>query len=264
MPGFLTRKGRVRNDIIGKATGQFISGLMAASLAVAASGCGTEFIGDMKSFEHNESPVITSFTSSVDPLVTEIYPGMDMLLTVEAHDIEGDPITYSFESDQGTMRDLKYTADGCTIEYFIKSTCTSSESIPVTVIAEDDKGASSSQTINLGDRKTGPTITLESWSFDTDPLTPTQAQAATVSFHANATGYFQVRIQTPPADLIEFNNKKFFNIRANATETKIIYVAADSEEAPSLTEVGSHKIYVLVIDEFGRQSTISQTMTVAE
>lgn len=236
-----------------------IAGLCAAWLAAVSAGCGEEFLTEMKNFEANASPVITLFTTDIVP-GTELYPGMQAVLTVEAHDIEGDAISYGFSSPYGTMRDLLYTAGGCTIEYFIKSTCPTSASIPITVTAIDAKGATSSLTIDIGDGRTGPAVT-GTWSGGPVLMS---GQTVTVNFSADCTGYYQARVQSPPAGNAAFDLelKTFFYNTIGETKTVVFTAISGTDETTNLPAVGTYRIYILVRDKFGRQGHISTDVTV--
>ncbi|TAL31035.1 MAG: hypothetical protein EPN93_18605 [Spirochaetes bacterium] len=240
----------------------FLAGIFAASAALGGAGCGESYIADMKSFEKNESPVIDTFTSNIDPLAVEIYPGMEMLLTVKAHDIEGDPITYAFKSAQGTMRNLVHTADGCTVDYFIKSTCGSSDSIPITVIATDDKGASSSRTIDMGDGTTGPVFSSSTWTGST---TLASGGTMSVDFSVDRSGFYQVRFQNSLVSTIDFDmSHASFFYTAGDPKTVIFHALTGTDENTNLPAAGTYNVYVLLLDKFNRLSCVSNTVTVID
>ncbi len=123
--------------------------IVSSIVIIGFTGCGDDLISGVKDFVPTIAPEITSFTTDI--AAKERLPNMQVNLTVEAHDDDNDEIQYGFSSAYGTFRKLESTATGCTIQFFISSTCPSSQSIPITVTASDARNGSASMTIDIGD-----------------------------------------------------------------------------------------------------------------
>jgi hypothetical protein len=234
------------------------------------AGCGDDLISDVKDFVPNKPPEITSFTTDI-VAGTEVLPNMPVNLTVEANDRDNDEIEYGFSSAYGTFRKLVSTATGCTIQFFISSTCSSSQSIPITVTASDARNGSASMTIDIGDSRVEPVITA-SW-----PASVTLSSSGTYSltFSVDCSGYYQFRtassdtvtlafdkslacyqyMHTDPLDLLSPFPVLSLNIHADAGTN-------DSENYYLTTAIGEKKVFILFYDNFQRQAEASAVFTI--
>jgi hypothetical protein len=182
-----------------------LAGFLLAA-AFSLTGCGDELISEIKDFEPNEAPVITSFLSDVAP-GSEIYPSMQINLTVSAADSENDPLTYSFSSEHGTFIKETPTETGCTIMFFILSSCPGSQSIPVTVTVSDDKNGSASSTLDLGDGRTQPALSGLSWT------------GSNVTFTADCSGWCQTIVTDTSTESVVFDGQNVTEYTAGSSST---------------------------------------------
>jgi hypothetical protein len=239
--------------------------IVSSMVIIGFTGCGDDLISGVKDFVPTIAPEITSFTFVIDPAAgtNEILPNLQINLTVEAHDDDNDEIQYNFSSAYGTFRKLESTATGCTIQFFISSTCPSSRSIPITVSASDERNGSTSMTIDIGDGRVEPAITA-SW-----PAAVTLSSGSTyslTSFSADCSGFYQFRTATSDPVSLEFDTSlacyqytrgdiPTLNIRATSgTDTYNNYYIT--------TTTGQKKVFILFYDNFKRQAETSAVFTI--
>ncbi len=214
--------------------------------------CEGDTLSSMKDFEANTHPVITAFTDDIGS-TDEIYPGFQFNLEVQAHDVEGESLEYEFKSDSATFRNIVVTETGATVECFIRPGCTSSSSIVLTVVVRDEKGAESEKSIDVGDGRSSPSISV-TWPSDTN-LSTTRS----VDISADCSGYYQVTTLSYFADsgvdLYDYS----FNYASPPTHTRTVGTGSADLD---LTVSGTYTVYIVFKDLFGREVSKSAEFTV--
>ncbi|MDH4262774.1 MAG: hypothetical protein OEV78_07010, partial [Spirochaetia bacterium] len=168
--------------------------------------CSDSVVEKIQKFKPNVPPEIIVFTSD-SPGGATLLPNQTFHVHVEASDPNGNKITYKYDSalgafsgqfDKDKMSDVVYTLPGVLNAGFTAI---------VRVTVTDEKGASTSQDLNLGSGKLGPQITLNSTGTSPFLVSSTNAgalsnggtQCSSFSWTADADGFFQVRFLTDPA-----------------------------------------------------------------
>jgi hypothetical protein len=228
-------------------------------MIIGLTGCGDGLISDLKDFVPNEPPEITSFTTDI-VAGTEILPNMEVNLTVEAHDDDNDEIQYGFSSGNGTFRKLTSTAAGCTIQFFISSTCPTSQSIPITVTASDPRNGSMSMTIDIGDGRAAPSITNVSWPGSII------AGGSSISFTPDCSGYYQVRTAASGTTSLAFDGTNYPCLACDINTPVSITVYSGSGSGANylnLGTAGTYSIFIILYDNFKRQSEVYQELVIS-
>jgi hypothetical protein len=223
----------------------------------AAWGCGDEPIDFMKDFVGNRPPEVISFTSDL-PESTEIVPNMKLSLSVEARDFEGGPLRCEFSSGCGSFRRLVESSTGCSIEFFLGENCVSSESIIVEAAVSDNKRGVTVTRLDLGDGRAMPVMEASGWAGTLSPGGNTS-----VNFSADGSGYYQFRVQKPPGGALLFEPSISSRIYERGSEVNLsIHAGSTSGDIRLGEEAGDYKVYIIFMDHFGRQCSVSQTIKV--
>ncbi len=230
----------------------------AATLFLAAVfGCGDEPIDFMKDFVENRPPEVISFTSDL-PESTELVPNMKLSLFVEARDYEGGPLRCEFSSGCGSFRRLTESSTGCSIEFFVGENCVSSESIIVESAVSDNKRGVTVTRLDLGDGRAMPVMEASGWA-----ATLSEGGNTSVTFSADGSGYYQFRVQKPPGEVLYFDPSVTSRIyERNTDESLSIHAGSTSGDIRLDEGPGDYKVYIIFMDYFGRQCSVSQTIKV--
>ncbi|HEY1407060.1 MAG TPA: hypothetical protein VF857_10660 [Spirochaetota bacterium] len=163
--------------------------------------CGT-VVEDAQSFKPNQAPEIGAMTGSrYDGAATEtanILNDTTYVITVDAVDPEGQPITYDFTSEYGSFNDLQTTATGCSI-LFVTGGVKGNTPVTIMMTATDTKKGVSEKTFTLGNGKPPPSLVVTPTTLcvsDTGSPTP-------ITVWADCDGEFQIFCNnaiTDPAD----------------------------------------------------------------
>ena len=211
--------------------------------------CGGDTLSSMKGFEPNVSPVITSFTNDI-PGGTELVPGLQFNLSVEAYDVEGELLEYSFSSDSATFRNLVETDTGCTTECYIRPDCSGTETIVLTVKATDETGGESTLSMDVGDGRAAPALAA-TWPADRS-LGIGETQSVTIS--ADCSGFYQVSTLSY-FDGVNVDTYTYSSPGADVTATV-------GRGSSTLDLTVSSDVYIIFRDRFGRVATSSVFFTV--
>jgi hypothetical protein len=227
-------------------------------MIIGLTGCGDDLISGVKDFEPNIPPEITSFTTDI--AAKERLPNMLVNLTVEANDRDNDEIEYGFSSAFGTFRKLESTATGCTIQFFISSTCSSSQSIPITVTASDARNGDTSMTIDIGDGRAAPSISSVSW-----PGSITAGGSA-ISFTPDCSGYYQVRTAATGTTSLAFDGTNYPCLPCYKDTAVLLTVYSGSGSGANylnLASGGTYSVFIILYDNFKRQSEVYQELLIS-
>jgi hypothetical protein len=232
--------------------------IVSSMVIIGFTGCGDDLISGVKDFVPNIPPEITSFTTDI--AAKERLPNMLVNLTVEANDRDNDEIEYGFSSAYGTFRKLTSTATGCTIQFFISSTCPSSQSIPITVTASDARNGDTSMTIDIGDGRATPSISSVSW-----PISITSV-GSTVSFTPDCSGYYQIRTAASGTTSLAFDGTNYpcLSCDINTPVSITIYSGSGSgANYLNLGTAGTYSVFIILYDNFKRQSEVYQEIVIS-
>jgi formylglycine-generating enzyme required for sulfatase activity len=152
--------------------------------------CGSA-VNHAQDFKPNEAPVyegiVIKDTSGNSIKQNEIVIGMELVLTVTAHDPEKTELRYDFTSDAGSFSSKNITDTGCSVNFWVEK---ASSDTPVTVdlSIKDSKDSSFSTTIDVGTGQTGAQLTLNSPS----PSTISTDEYSSFTFSSTADGLYQI------------------------------------------------------------------------
>ena len=140
-------------------------------------------IKDAQDFKPNECPVIGVMTGARydgDPVdSTNIINDTSYVITAEASDPEGQPLSYDFSSDYGSFNNLVATESGCSI-LFVTGGVKGSAPVTIVMRAIDTKNGVTEKKFTLGTGKPYPELVV------------THAAPETVS--VNDSGYYSVTV----------------------------------------------------------------------
>ncbi len=232
--------------------------LLFIMIASGAVSCGDSVVENIQNDKGpyipvNHAPVIESIQSDLGAL--DIIPHMKIVLTVTATDPDGDPVLYTFTTEQGSFNNLIDTGSGCTIDFYTDADISAEEQVFVTVNASDAEGAASSEEYNVG-------VGLRAPEFDSDDdfvvlesvvlIGPNddkyfkinregEIQSAVIEFLTNSKGYYQVQVANNPGITsviwVEGSGIPFLG---NSVVT--VYI---NDTIPGITE-GFNRIFIVV------------------
>ncbi|MDH5717375.1 MAG: hypothetical protein OEZ22_07025, partial [Spirochaetia bacterium] len=150
--------------------------------------CGDDVIQKAQNFIPNKPPKIISFTSD-SPGGATLLPNQSFNVTVTAEDPNENEMTFTYTSDLGAFTQQKDEGGTSTVKYVLPGELYSGFEAIVTVTVTDSKGASTTQSLNLGSGKTGPQITLPDGIVLGEYLN--NDSYTSVSFEADSNGFYQ-------------------------------------------------------------------------
>lgn len=240
--------------------------------AVLFSSCeGT--IKDAQDFKPNKPPVIGVMTGArydgkpVDS--TNIINDTSYIITAEASDPEGQPLTYEFSSDFGSFNDLAVTASGCSI-LFVTGGVKGNTPVTIVMKATDTKNGVSEKTFTLGTGKPYPKLVVEPTAISVsnhDSGVPTP-----ITVWADCDGEFQIFCNnaiTRESDAhIDIRQPAtIFNMGASAITVNICGNQCTSVPAGTKffrlpDSSGSDKVWVVFWDLLGQESSRLVNVTI--
>ncbi len=119
-------------------------------------------------------------------------------------DPEGEPLRFSYDSEDGSFADQTDTADTSTVTFYSASYLTSLQSVKARVKVTDDKKFSVSQELTIGTTREGPTIT----SIGEIPAYVKSDSYAEYTFSANENGIYQVLVYDSTSTTAAYDSSK--------------------------------------------------------
>jgi 6-phosphogluconolactonase (cycloisomerase 2 family) len=169
-----------------------ISALTICLLFLASCG---KSIKNAQDFEPNRPPRIDTLYITVtladgSPLQKDkLVAGMSAIrIFVPATDPDKDPLTYEFTSPYGSFSDKSISNDGCAIIFYISSNINGGVPVPVHIIVQDPKKASSTVDYTIGTGKVGANISVSvTGSAYIQP-----GKDSEITFSADCEGMYQI------------------------------------------------------------------------
>lgn len=201
---------------------RIISGMLFFVWAVLIS-CGQSPVENARNFIGNRAPVIDTITDDL-PDGLEITNGMNVLISLTAHDPDGDPITYRFETDYGSFSAQTDMGNGCTINLFTNNILGGIPAI-VTVTARDISGASSSINYSIGNGQTGPGITIDSLSTPVTGCTDLISAGGSleIQFQISSKGGYKVEVLNNVGSIVSGDAEWYYYNSPGTVVTKTVY-----------------------------------------
>ncbi|HPQ54701.1 MAG TPA: SBBP repeat-containing protein [Spirochaetota bacterium] len=204
-------------------TGRVIRHVLVMAWALFILSCGQSPVENARNFIGNRAPVIDTITDDL-PDGLEITNGMNVLISLTAHDPDGDPITYRFETDYGSFSAQTDTGNGCTINLFTNNILGSIPAI-VTVTAKDISGASSSINYSIGNGQTGPGITIDSLSTPVTGCTDLISAGGSleIQFQISSKGGYKVEVLNNVGSIVSGDTEWYYYNSPGTVVTKTVY-----------------------------------------
>ncbi|MDH5718530.1 MAG: hypothetical protein OEZ22_12965, partial [Spirochaetia bacterium] len=150
--------------------------------------CGDDVIQKAQNFIPNKPPNIISFTSD-SPGGATLLPNQTFNVTVTAEDPNENEMTFTYTSDLGSFASQTDEGGTSTVKYVLPGELYSGFEALVTVTVTDIKGASTTQSLNLGSGKTGPQVSMPEGTAVGEFIN--NNSYTTVSFEADSDGFCQ-------------------------------------------------------------------------
>jgi hypothetical protein len=213
----------------------------------------SDTIGTMQDFKNNKYPEILSFTSNPSGAI-DLDPNTPVTLTVTAMDPEGEPLRFTYNSEDGSFADQIDTADTSTVTFYSASYLTTSQTVRASVKVTDDKKFSVSQDIEIGSTRSGPSII----SVGDIPVYISSDSAVNYSFYSSSSGLYKVQVDgVGPATY-------FYGAMETATITVAGagYTGTGDAKMTAGTDGDSDVIAVILQDTLGNPTSKTFTLTV--
>lgn len=234
--------------------------------------CGTA-IQQAQNFKPNQAPVIdtVTVTDSVGTIITpatalNLIPNTVFVIRIEAHDPEGQHLTYSVSSATASQQSGATDSSGYTAQFITNSTVTALVPVNVQITVSDKKGASASLTAEVGKGKVGATVTLNS---TTSKLFFANGDM-NVSITSSTGGFCQIvngdGLASPPAAV---SSAYSFSSCSAGTSTTLTVSGPLSPSSGiirlpasiSPTMIESHNLWIVFTDNVNPVITIPLTVT---
>ena len=150
--------------------------------------CGDDVIQKAQNFIPNKPPNIISFTSD-SPGGATLLPNQSFNVTVKAEDPNENEMRFDYTSDLGSFASQNDSGGSSTVKYILPGELYSGFEAVVTVTVTDIKGASTTQSLNLGSGKTGPQVSMPEGTAVGEFIN--NNSYTTVSFEADSNGFYQ-------------------------------------------------------------------------
>lgn len=243
------------------------------TLLPAFAACSGNAIAAAEDFVPNKAPVIESVSSvridgnTNDP--ENLIANIPYRITVSAFDPEGQSLTYSFQSAQGSFSGQDAADSGVSV-VFVTGILTANEEVTVTVTAKDPKTRNdvSTSEIRIGKAKSAPVITVT-------PLSITIARngRASLSLSADCDGSFQLQCDntiTSASDVhIDDSENIFGYVSSGGTATATVYgpdatAGTDTSRSIRMASAGTWKVWVIFSDYLNQETAELCTVTVTD
>jgi hypothetical protein len=239
---------------------KLIPTLLLSFLMLNLTSCG-DIIEQLMNYQPNKPPVIGGVTSSLVE-GTPLVPDMKIDLTIDAHDPEDETVTYSFQSDDGAIKNLTTTPTGCTLEFFTDGSIEPGAAVILKITATDPRKAKSSVEYNVGLGKMGPTVTVDG-NF---PEMIEMDESITGTLSADSDGYYQIRIIDDVNEEVKFNEDEsaFIYYKDTQKEFTIYGPGFANEFTPQLMipAKSPDKIAIIVKDTLGLEGYAEYAVSV--
>ncbi len=221
-------------------------------LIAALTGCTDGAINAYMDYEPNRAPQILELQSDFGGLPV---PGDIMTINCRVYDPDGNPLTYTFTSGQGSFTDQRDTAGGSEIT-FVVGNISGGEEVNVSVTVTDSKKASVAASLNIGTSSLGPVITLVkpmNTTIGADGYSP-------VTFRSSMKGYYQVGLAGDGIPADEFNPAKpLFIVQKNSDTLFTICGSLYSDDKymegiPRVPNGTGNRVIIKVMDGMGQIS----------
>jgi hypothetical protein len=228
---------------------KLIPTLLLSFLMLNLTSCG-DIIEQLMNYQPNKPPVIGGVTSSLVE-GTPLVPDMKIDLTIDAYDPEDETVAYSFQSDDGAIKNLTTTPTGCTLQFFTDGSIEPGAAVILKITATDPRKAKSSVEYNVGLGKMGPTVTVDG-NF---PEMIEMEESITGTLSADSDGFYQIRIIDDVSEEIAFDRTaaSYFYEKDTDVDFTIYGPGYSNEFTPQLLipAKSPDKIAIIVKDTLG-------------
>ena len=216
--------------------------LLLTLLVASLLSCG-DALETAQKFKPNNAPVVDAMTGAfVNPGGVSfdenaLIAHMTFDITVEAHDPDGQPLTYSYTSGHGSFSGQNDTAAGSTVK-FMTGILKAGDKVSVTLTLTDTKNGVTVRELPIGTGKPVPGVTVTSWTA------PTSSAAGSVTLLADCDGFAQVvedDLLIPATALFDGTHRSFVLVDKGIVCTLTVPALAGASS-------GDHRIWILFQD----------------
>ncbi len=240
--------------------------IIAATLSLGLAGCGDEPLTEAYEYVPNRAPVVDSFTivdsfgnNLIDTPADYLGPGMEIAITIIAHDPEGTPLDVDFSSNFGSFSSKSTDEGTTTVTFITNGSIIPGDPVFLTATLTDSKGMITTHSHNLGTGNSSLQIS-ETTAAGQSPFThvynfttPVAADERTFEFTSLIDGVYQVRTDEPV-----FNkNDPVYLYYADEGDT--ITVTVNNATHPLGSEE-AHDVYIIFRDFLGNEAAFTKTV----